>query len=372
MHSRRRSATRRRGAGGFTLIELLVSMLMAMIATLAITRIAFEAEGQKRAAISGSDAQADGATAIASIRRVLLSAGYGYTQVPDAIGCPIAALYNGAPIPGFPAALVPVLIVDGGVGGAPDSIRMIASAKPAYSVPTRLAEPYAPTQTEFTVASPLGVQPRSGTVPGDLMLAASDAAQPCGLFEVTDIAGTKVGRADDATGWNAPGHPAQSYSDDSSLINLGSMSDTRFSIEQGALAVTTLRLDSGGAPSYVGPVELQPDVVNLQALYGKDTDGDGVVDGWDAETPATGDAWLTVAAVRIAVVARSRQYEKEEVTPVNPQWDVGTAVPVAGSATCGTSNCLPLKVDHLTDFKHYRYKVFDSVVPLRNMVWRPV
>ena len=74
-------------------------------------------------------------------------------------------------------------------------------------------------------------------------------------------------------------------------------------------------------------------------------------------------------AVRVAVVARSAQYEKEEVTSTNPLWDVGTAIAIAGTATCGASKCLSLKVDYLTDWKHYRYRVFDTVIPLRNMLW---
>ena len=104
-------------------------------------------------------------------------------------------------------------------------------------------------------------------------------------------------------------------------------------------------------------------------MYGKDTNADGSVDTWDNVTPATPAQWLQVLAVRVAVVARSAQYEKEEVTSTNPLWDVGTAIAIAGTATCGTSKCLSLKVDSLTDWKHYRYKVFDTVIPLRNMLW---
>ena len=46
--------------------------------------------------------------------------------------------------------------------------------------------------------------------------------------------------------------------------------------------------------------------------------------------------------------------------------------PIAGTSTCGIrASASTLKVDSVgTDWKHYRYKVFDTVVPLRNMIWK--
>jgi type IV pilus assembly protein PilW len=57
------------------------------------------------------------------------------------------------------------------------------------------------------------------------------------------------------------------------------------------------------------------------------------------------------------------------VTNAAPKWDVGTAITVAGAATCGASKCLNIKVDHLTDWQRYRYRLFDTVIPLKNMMW---
>ena len=106
-------------------------------------------------------------------------------------------------------------------------------------------------------------------------------------------------------------------------------------------------------------------------MYGKDTTGDGVVDAYDNTTPTTNAGWQQVRAVRIAMVARSATYEKEEVTANEPLWDVGNAITISGTSTCGSSKCLTLKVDSVgTDWKHYRYKVFDTVVPLRNIIWK--
>jgi len=100
-------------------------------------------------------------------------------------------------------------------------------------------------------------------------------------------------------------------------------------------------------------------IVNLQAVYGKDTDSDGSVDTWNATAPTTQAEWEQVLAVRIAVVARSERDEKEEVTPsaLAPSWTVG-----------GTTSSLIGNLDSTTRGR-YRYRVIDTVIPLRNMIW---
>lgn len=348
-------------------------MLISLFATLAIAKVVFDAEKHRRATTAGSDAQSNGAVAMMLLRKAIMPAGYGYTQAPGALGCAMSASYKGAPVPGFPSVLAPIVITDGGPGGEPDRIRVVGSAKLTYSVPIRVADDYAPPQTEFKVAFTNGVQVPSGAHAGDLLLAVGDASSSCELFHVTGVSGTdRILRVDEDDGWNAHGHPAQSYRDGDFLINLGALIDLTFSIEKDALSVRRFQLRTDGQPQYEGPERLQSNVVNLQGLYGKDTDGDGAVDRWDGETPGSSAEWKQVLAVRIAVVARSVQYDKEKVTPSSPLWDLGSAVAVpAESVACGPARCLPLRVDHLPQWQHYRYKVFDTTIPLPNLLWRP-
>ncbi len=80
-----------------------------------------------------------------------------------------------------------------------------------------------------------------------------------------------------------------------------------------------------------------------------------------------------MVTLRVALVVRSTQYEKDPVTAAAPVWDLGASPPVTGASSCGSSQCLTLKVDgdiNATDWKHYRYKVYDTVIPLRNLIWR--
>jgi type IV pilus assembly protein PilW len=180
----------------------------------------------------------------------------------------------------------------------------------------------------------------------------------------------------DTAGWNAAGFPTAAYNDGDALVNLGTMEDNTYAISAGGtLQQTRLSLDPATtAPSYNATArDLFPNVVALRALYGMDTDNDNIVDTYTQVTPTTNAQWLQVRTLRVALVARSGQYERDPVTGADPLWDVGnkgtiTPAPVA----CGTSKCLTLRVnDGSADWQHYRYKVFDTEIPLRNLLWQP-
>jgi len=56
------------------------------------------------------------------------------------------------------------------------------------------------------------------------------------------------------------------------------------------------------------------------------------------------------------VVARSAQFDKTTVTSTAPTW--------AGSATH------PINLTANTQWGNYRYRTFETVVPMRNLVWQ--
>ena len=381
MWSRHRSTERR--AAGFTLVELMIGLGIGLLASLAVTHVLVNYEGQKRATIAGSDSNINGALALSTLQRAIQSAGYGFAAAPAVIGCPLKARFNGAAAAGFPTALVPVIITDG-ASNAPDTIRIIASGKSSFAIPTGLAGIYSPatitTSQAFPAITNVGIQGQdidpSGviTAPGDLVVAATDAVADCEMFEVTGKGkppGSSIPRADAASRWNPAGFPARSYGVGALLVNMGSPVDATYSIVNNSLRMRSLHIDAAtGAPTYdASPVELFPDIVQMQALYGKDTNADGQIDLWDTVTPTSNAGWQQVVGLRVALVSRSSQYDRDVVTSTNPQWDVGTAATVTGASACGTSRCLTLKVDTQADWQHYRYRVFDTVIPLRNMLW---
>ena len=75
-------------------------------------------------------------------------------------------------------------MVDGGAGGAPDTIQVVSSAKTSYSVPLIVVEDHPQTATKFVVNSTLGV------ADGDVLIAVPkviDVNNWCGVFTATSI-----------------------------------------------------------------------------------------------------------------------------------------------------------------------------------------
>jgi len=108
------------------------------------------------------------------------------------------------------------------------------------------------------------------------------------------------------------------------------------------------------------------DIVNIQAQYGiSDAANNNKVTAWVDATGVWAAAGLTVAnrnrikAVRVAVVARNGQLEKDAVTlnaPVAWPDEAGSPAPVIDLTT-------------IADWQRYRYRVYETIIPLRNIIW---
>jgi len=356
---------------GFSLIELMVGVVVGLLAVLVITQVMALAEGKKRTVSMGSDAQVNGALALFALQRDIEQAGYGAIALPDAVGCTVK--YKGSVGSGT-FTLAPVVITDGGSSSASDSLAVLQGNTVNFSAPMVLSGIALPTDDHFTVKSSFGA------VAGNMMIAVPQGwtmsgTVPCGVFSVTSsgttapsaLTSTNVPHASTSS-WNQTSvFPTSNIASGSYLLNMGSMVSRTYSVSSaGNLQSTDLSLTDGSKTT----ADLYPQIVMMQALYGKDTNGDGKVDAYDKTAPASNADWQKVLTVRIALVARSNQYEKDAVTAAVPQWDVGATISVPGAATCNTSsNCLSLDVSTLADWHHYRYKVYDTIVPLRNALW---
>lgn len=358
---------------GIALVELMVGLVIGLLTTLAIAQVMTWAEGQRRSAMSGEDAQISGMLAIHALERSVRQAGYGLAANPAALGCPL----NGDEYGGqtLPATLAPVLISDGAGTNGEDSIAVFESSKTGASMPLLVTEDHSASDTShaFVVRSAFSAST------GDYMVVVpqlwATGSAECTVFPVAGIytaadaactegggvACTKVGHAASITGF----FPSSGYSAKSYLLNLG----TTLRYQTYVIASNVLQITDLGSTAR----DAFPEIVNLQAFYAKDTDSDGTVDAYDTTTPTTANGWTQVIAVRLALVSRSTQYEREVVTAAAPEWDLGTALDIS-TTTVGCANgsggkCVALPVSHLTDWQHYRYKVFDTMIPLRNSLW---
>lgn len=279
----RRESKQRRTAAGFTLVELLVAMVIGLITVVVIGQVMAVAEERKRAITSGADTTLNGALALYTVERDVKSAGYGLTTVLSALGCEIRMKYGGGPTKTL--TMSPISIIDG-VDGAPDAIRTLASDKVGISLPTRVTVDHAAEAANFFVESDVGIQEN------DLMVAVPEtpsATNWCSLFEVTKDGGggggggggqgqNQVLHSPGQSEWNHPGgqtiFPSSGYPTNSYLVNLGRFLDHTYDIAGSNLRLTRFDSATGAAPAQ----DLFSQIVQLQAVYGKDADGDCVVD----------------------------------------------------------------------------------------------
>jgi len=142
-------------------------------------------------------------------------------------------------------------------------------------------------------------------------------------------------------------------------------------------ADATKQLIRNGVPIVAG-------IVNIQAQYGiSGTAGSNLVTSWvnadgaylgttvvPAATPALASR-NRIKAIRVAVVARNGQMEKTAVTDVCSSTTVAVPAPTGLCAWAGEPGS-PAPVIDLSDdpdWRKYRYRVFETIIPLRNMIW---
>lgn len=357
---------------GFSLVEVMVGVGIAMVSALVIMQVFAIFEGQKRTTTSGADAQTDGGIATYIVERDVRMAGYGM-GVAGALGCTVNSNYNGTNVP---FALSPVVVTNG-ANGLPDSIRVMASSKKNWSVPARITTDHPPQATNMFLNTTQGIEV------GDLLVA-FQPGKDCTLLQVTGIPNGNVQiHHQNTSPWNPPGGQnifpqPDGYTSGSTLFNLGAMINHTYSIDSGS----NLQLSDYQSTTNTTTVRpLVAHIVNLQAQYGFDTrvgnQTDARVDTWsDTMIDADGNGAIgnggdvgRIYAIRMVMVARSGIKEKPAdngvcnvttATSMNrPTWTAGD-IDVSKNPD-GSANA---------DWMCYRYKVFETVVPLRNLVWR--
>ncbi len=346
----------------------MVGIVLGMLAVAIISQVFAVSEAKKRTTTSGSDAQINGALALYTMQREVQMAGYGVAAKGDAMGCTVN--YQNSSGPGS-FILAPVLIAAGNNGS--NVVTVLRSAKASFSVPILITEDHDKASDYYKVQSSLGVDT------GDLLIAVHeswDALKPCSMVQANPSAAkaltsTVIPVASGGAGpWNDTAIlPAGGYPSDSYLLNVGSLSLRQYTLNS---ATNSLQMSELTAASldWTAAQDVYPHIVVFRAMYGKDTTADEVVDTYDNTTPTTAAEWRQVRAIRLVMVARSANYEKDAVISGALQWDVGSAAAVAGTTDCHTdSKCLSIPLNFLPDWQHYRYKVYDTVVPLRNVIW---
>jgi len=370
---RRIPFTTRKYGQGLSLIELLIGMGLSLLAIVAIYQVLNVWESRKRTVTSGSGAQISGSIGITEIERDMQLSGMGFGNASSAtIGCSVAAHNSTLTTHDFSFTFSPVVITDG-ASGAPDVVRILYGNS-AYVVNIQ--------KVNSSTSSSKTLQFRTGFNAGDLVVVSGNSPRDCNMFEVTgndpgDIETIDHGTASYTNFYtNAATIPTMNvagtttaYPNGAEIYNLGPGAQlTEWKVTSGVLTRMNVLRDNTA-------IEVTDGVVNLQAQYGIDGANGGTVNGRieDAEWTNTAPTdWTKLLAVRFAVLARSGQYEKDVVTPSGlanpddgPSWAGGSFKMLNLDGSSGAS--APAAIAN--DWKHYRYRVYETVVPLRNMLW---
>jgi type IV pilus assembly protein PilW len=375
--------------GGFSLIEIMVGIVIGLIGVLVMMQVAAVFEGQKRTTTTGSDAQTNGAVALYTVERDLRRAGYGL-GVAGALGCQVNRKFDDAGAPDV-LVLTPVTINDG-AGGLPDTVRFLASSKGGWSVPSVITKDHPPEATNIFLNTVLGVEVT------DMMILYEPGNPICTMFQATGIpnGNVQVHHQNAGSKWNPPGggspsiYPSGGFNIGAQAINMGVIIDRTYSLNAASNLVLT---DYSSSTHTTSDQPLAADIVQLQAQYGFDTRSgtqtDTRVDTWssamiDADgAGSTGDNGdlQRIYAIRMAVVARSAIKEKPQddgnctTTTVAPRWESADPDPSDPDVNfvLDVSNHPPDALGVVVanpDWQCYRYRVFESVIPLRNLLWR--
>lgn len=368
---------------GMSLIEILVGIVIGMLGILVIFSVLAVAEGRKRTTTAGSDAQMAGAVALFSLERDVKQAGYGFGTfgVSNPINCTVDAYdaQRGGGSQDFDFPLAPTLITQG-AGGAPDRIAVLYGNTDLIVAGKTFT--FSSNSAKATSATMGG---RTGLLRGDVLLIAGvvGGITNCQLIEVTGNTSADAVTIDHGTGsytpqsgagsatarYNKAGGPAFS---NGFIYELGSSPRRNlWSIQNGRLVVQDdLHWSDADADGTNDPVAVYDDIVDLQAEYGvaQDSNGDGQLDSIGAWTTAAPADMASVHAIRVGILARSRQAEKVKVTGTAPSWAGGSFVMKNADGTTD-SNPGDASAGDPNNWRNYRYRAYETLVPLRNIVW---
>ena len=392
---------------GFSIVELMVSVVIAMLALMFATRMVTGGERTKQTALAGSDSMQNGMLAMFSLSNDATQAGFGLND-PIVAGCDTTMndSLGYTLMPAAPASavhpLAPVIIENNGT--APDRITFYSGSGLGGTASMRVVDSFTGGALLGIAANPYGfssgsdlaqpdvilVAPESGT--GKCSLAQVSAAVP-GIAATNTNPGLRIDSNAD-TRFNANGLGGNSYiGNQARIFNLGPADKLSFhtwSVQNGFLALRATDMPASTASAGSAGATVADNIVSIKAQYGFDirtgaafTPEKGMVVGqWSnsmIDADGTGGAgspgdYQRVVAVRIAVVARSKAPERPTT---------GTACDATAVAPTLFSNAQPQNVaavpvnvnlavtGDLVDWKCYHYRVFDTIVPIRNNAWRP-
>ncbi len=372
----------RRAERGMTLIELMVAVVIGLGVTLAVTTVLIASENNKRITTSTNDVDQTGAFIAAELDTALRGAGSGFASsslaTAGALGCKlnvatILPRAKGLPAPfdstGFAKVsadlrVAPVLIAKNQSSSVTSDVLVVMNGSGAAGGVSRLI-------TGSVGSSTLVLNNAVGLVNDDLVLVSRDGTTDCFLEQIKSISDSTLTLG------------GTYYAASATLATLAS-SDKPWVTPLGNATANNLQMtvytvgDNRTLFSYdllqaTGGDVAQPiaeSVEQLHAIYGVDTDGNGIMDGW-ADPGATGTYDITtvmssvstmqkILAVRVSLVLRGNYYDRNGGAVVSP---------ATLTLFSGLKSVANVSLEQTVNLdQQYRYRVLEFTVPLRVMM----
>jgi type IV pilus assembly protein PilW len=387
-----------------TLVELLVAMTIGLGITLAVTSVLIASENHKRTTTSTNDAQQTGSYSFYALDKALRGAGSGIAASafpPDVgvFGCHLNA--GGifprhtpfpAPFAGFlggatnPLNVAPVLIGKAeSQDGVSDVIMVMGGSGSAGGVSRQI--------TGGGNATTATLDNAVGFANNDLVLVSQSGTPDCLIEQVTPLTplsptlnfgGIYYTATASSTSMAALAANTSSYVTPLGNAAANNIQFTLFGLDNNRTLYSydlLQNLNVWGGAGGDSAQAIADGVVQMNALYGIDINGDGIQDqwadpgavgSWDINTVMTTPALMRqIVSVRVALVVRGQYYDLNGGTatvpiPVSPP----TLTIFSGlhSGPNGTGPLLAQQINLNATEQQFRYRVFEFTVPLRNML----
>ena len=386
---------------GMTLIELMVAMVIGLGITLAISSVLIASENHKRTTTSTNDAQQTGSYGYYALDKALRGAGSGiagsaFPTDVGVLGChlnagaifpratafpaPFAAFLGGAP---NPLNVTPVLIGKSqSQDGVSDVIMVMGGSGSAGGVSRQI--------TGGGNATTATLDNTVGFAHNDLLLVSQSGVVDC-LMEQVDtfvtptltLAGTYYTATGGTTTMATLAGNTASYVTPIGNATANSVQFMLFGVDNNRTLYSYDLLQNlnlvGGAGADSAQA-IADGVVQMNALYGIDTNGDGIQDAWTAPDATTVPAWdintvmtspiqmKQIISVRIALVVRGENYDTTRDAAGNPIPVSPPSLTIFNGLTNSAGTSLAQQINLNATDRQFRYRIFEFTVPLRNML----
>jgi len=383
---------------GMTLVELMVAMVIGLGITLAISSVLIASENHKRTTTSTNDAQQTGSYGFYALDKALRGAGSGIAESAfptdvGVLGChlnagaifpratafpaPFAAFLGGAP---NPLNVTPVLIGKSqSQDGVSDVIMVMGGSGSAGGVSRQI--------TGGGSAITATLDNSVGFANNDLVLVSQSGVPDCLLEQVTplpttstlNLAGLYYTAAGGATSMATLAANTASYVTPIGNADANNIQFMLFGVDTNRTLFSYDLLQNlkvwGGAGADSAQA-IADGVVQMNALYGIDTNGDGIQDtwagpgdpGWDFNSVMISPTKMKqIVSVRVALVVRGEYFDttrKPDGTPI----PVSPATLTIFNGLAGGAGSLQQNINLTLTEQQFRYRIFEFTVPLRNML----